>query len=146
MLRQVARKEPYNQKVDVYSFGITLWEMLSGKLPFKGVDRDEFMATVVAKKFRPPVSKKLPVALVNLLQACWDESPLKRPSFASILATLETVMMEVTRADSILPTPSPRNKQKEGGNNDRPKSAKRDDDQHSNEYYTNQKLANWSKG
>eukprot|EP01035_Chromulina_nebulosa_P038627 gene38627-52187_t len=62
--------------------------MLSGKLPFKGVDRDEFMATVVAKKFRPPVPKKLPVILVNLLQACWDENPLKRPSFESILAIL----------------------------------------------------------
>ena len=36
MCPEVALHKPYNEKCDVYSFGILLWEMASGKLPFKG--------------------------------------------------------------------------------------------------------------
>ena len=85
---QVALKQSYNQKVDVYSFGITLWEMLTGKLPFKGINRQEFMDEVVAKGFRPAVPKSLPPVLGNLLRDCWDANSLRRPSFENILATL----------------------------------------------------------
>ena len=84
----MALKQSYNQKVDVYSFGITLWEMLTGKLPFKGIGRQEFMDEVVAKGFRPAVPKSLPLVLGNLLRDCWDANSLKRPSFENILATL----------------------------------------------------------
>lgn len=97
MKLQVARKQPYNQSVDVYSFGITMWEMLTGKLPFQGISREEFMTEVVGKNFRPTVSKKVPVVLASLLRACWDSSPVKRPSFENIKSTLEAVMTEVGR-------------------------------------------------
>ena len=129
----MARKQPYNQKVDVYSFGITLWEMLTGKLPFEGIGREEFMAAVVKKNSRPPVPKKLPVILVNLLHACWDEAPLKRPSFERILATLEAVIVEVGSSSS----PAKAIQQQE-------RSPKGGYDRHANEY-TNQKMASWSK-
>jgi len=90
----VALKQSYNQKVDVYSFGITLWEMLTGKLPFKGISRQEFMDEVATKGFRPAVPKSLPPVLGNLLRDCWDANSLKRPSFENILATLGAVLLE----------------------------------------------------
>ena len=90
----MARKKPYNQKVDVYSFGIMLWEMITGKLPFKGVTRDEFMTEVVGKGFRPTIAKNLSPVLANLLRDCWDANPLKRPSFEDILATLGAAIVE----------------------------------------------------
>ena len=89
----MARKQSYNHKVDVYSFGITLWEMLTGKLPFKGINRQEFMDEVVGKNFRPAVPKNLPPVLGNLLRDCWDANPLKRPSYESNLITLGASMV-----------------------------------------------------
>ena len=39
----MALKKPYNEKADVYSFGIILWQMGRDKVPFKGLSRTEFM-------------------------------------------------------------------------------------------------------
>ena len=104
---QVALKQPYNQKVDVYSFGITLWEMLTGKLPFKGIGRQEFMDEVATKGFRPAVPKSLPPVLGNLLRDCWDANSLRRPSFENILATLGAVLLEqVESSTSAARTPT----------------------------------------
>lgn len=47
MAPEVALKKPYNEKVDVYSFGVMLWQMASDDLPFDGLTRAEFMQEVV---------------------------------------------------------------------------------------------------
>ena len=99
---------PYNQKVDVYSFGIMLWEMITGKLPFKGVSREEFMTEVADKGFRPAIPKNLSPVLANLLRDCWDVNPLKRPSFESILATLGAVIVETGVSPTSSSSPAPR--------------------------------------
>eukprot|EP01036_Dinobryon_divergens_P033726 gene33726-43585_t len=68
--------------------------MITGKLPFKGVTREEFMTEVVGKGFRPAIPKNLSPVLGNLLVDCWDVNPLKRPSFESILVTLGAAIVE----------------------------------------------------
>ncbi|KAG5605862.1 hypothetical protein H5410_027354 [Solanum commersonii] len=35
MEREMIQHQPYTHKVDVYSFGIVLWELLTGMLPFQ---------------------------------------------------------------------------------------------------------------
>lgn len=44
--KKVAESRPYNEKVDVYSFGIVLWEMSTLKKPFEGMGRDQFFSQV----------------------------------------------------------------------------------------------------
>ena len=78
----------------MHSFGILLWEMLTGKVPFKGVDKDEFFRDVVGLGCRPNIPDSLPVVLSNLLSDCWRKEPAARPSFASILTTLNAVLVE----------------------------------------------------
>ncbi|CAE7533552.1 HT1 [Symbiodinium microadriaticum] len=43
MAPEVALRKPYNEKADVYSFAILLWQMGRDKVPFKGLSRSEFM-------------------------------------------------------------------------------------------------------
>jgi serine/threonine protein kinase len=71
MAPEVALSKPYNHKVDVYSFAIILWEMLTFETPFQGMTREEFHQKVVNDRERPPINKKWPEPLVELMTSCW---------------------------------------------------------------------------
>jgi len=92
MAPEVALRKAYNEKVDVHSFGIIFWEMLTGKLPFDGISRKEFMSQVVNLGSRPKLPNNLPEELASLLQACWDVDLLKRPSCKEIVASLSSII------------------------------------------------------
>ena len=99
MAPEVALKKAYNEKVDVHSFGIILWEMLTGELPFKGVNKAEFLSTVVGLGYRPKIPKHLPGAVASLLKACWDVDSMQRPTSAEIVASL-TAIIDCTGSES----------------------------------------------
>ena len=47
MAPEVALRQLYNEKVDVYSFGILFWQLLSGENPFAGMSHEQHMERVV---------------------------------------------------------------------------------------------------
>jgi len=90
-------KEAYDEKVDVYSYSITVWEILAGievleDPGFRHIeDEPTLKDAVVNKKLRPMIPNNTPIELASLLKSCWDEDPKKRPNFALIIALLETI-------------------------------------------------------
>lgn len=67
------------KKADVYSFGLILWEMLSLRRPFEGLNRKEFVQTVIKGGRRPPLQQEWSGALRELMRRCWDEDMDVRP-------------------------------------------------------------------
>ena len=92
MAPEVALRKIYSEKVDVYSFGIMLWQMAADKVPFKGLSRDEFMVRVVVGGERPKMGMMWPSRFTSLLQACWSADSRARPSFETIIIQLEKMM------------------------------------------------------
>lgn len=88
MAPEVALRKPYNEKVDVYSFGIMAWQMARDKVPFKAMNKDDFMRMVVLGGDRPQVDKAWPDGFINLLSSCWNSDPNARPSFSEIVSEL----------------------------------------------------------
>ena len=99
MAPEVASHKPYNEKVDVHSFGIILWEMVTGKLPFKGVTKLEFMSEVVGKGFRPKIPKDASPQLSLLMKQCWDSNAMLRPTCSEILTALTAIQTASEAAD-----------------------------------------------
>lgn len=96
MAPEVAKRHPYNHKIDVYSFGIILWEMLSGKTPFQGLsDEEEFFKVVVEHGFRPPLDRKWPQQLRSLISDCWNSDIGKRPDFQEVIQRLDVLLPSV---------------------------------------------------
>jgi serine/threonine protein kinase len=96
MAPEVARADPYNQSVDVYSFGILLWELCSGEKAFGRSTRGNHLCQVVFGGDRPPMDATLteywPANVIRLMQCCWASSPEDRPSFVVILEVLQDIL------------------------------------------------------
>ena len=78
----------YPFKVDVYSFGMVCYEILSGKLPFHGISNTEVRNRVLEGD-RPKFPHRCPGALKALICSCWNAKPNSRPMFDKICESLE---------------------------------------------------------
>lgn len=80
----------YNQKVDVYSFGIILWEILTREVPFRDLSPFAIAHEVCESNSRPLIPQNCPPKLAKLIQVCWNKDPQKRPDFNAIVYSLES--------------------------------------------------------
>jgi len=95
MAPEMIQHRPYNQKVDVYSFGIVLWELITGTLPFPNMTAVQAAFAVVNKGVRPAIPHDCLPALGVIMTRCWDPNPDVRPPFTDVVRMLEHVEMEV---------------------------------------------------
>lgn len=93
-------KKHYNQKVDVYSFSIVLWELLTNRMPFEGMSNLQAAYAAAFKGTRPSLSDSLnlPDELVYIMQSCWAEDPNVRPNFAQVVRMLNTYLTTLPAA------------------------------------------------
>jgi hypothetical protein len=77
--------QPYNEKVDIFSFGVVWWECLARKKPFASMSAVRVVAAVAVEHLRLPLPADAPAPLAALIKRMWDASPSKRPSASEIV-------------------------------------------------------------
>ncbi|XP_035245503.1 mitogen-activated protein kinase kinase kinase 12 [Anguilla anguilla] len=95
MAPEVIRNEPVSEKVDIWSFGVVLWEMLTGEVPYKDVDSSAIIWGVGNNSLQLPVPESCPDGFKILLKQCWNCKPRNRPSFRQILLHLDIASADV---------------------------------------------------
>ena len=86
---EVRNFKPYNHKVDSYSFGVTMGEIICAErpnplLPFSRLQLKQ---------------KSAPETLIDLYERCVDNDPERRPYFDEIVYILEIVILDLVIAE-----------------------------------------------
>lgn len=93
---EVRNQQPYNQKADVYSFGVLLYEVLALATPKAIMPKDTSTAATTAEgkldarylDFEFPICSCWPAAIQDLFPRMLDKNPKNRPTMAEIRAVL----------------------------------------------------------
>ncbi|GIL91710.1 hypothetical protein Vretimale_14832 [Volvox reticuliferus] len=77
-----------SKAADVFAFGVTMWEMFTGGLPYQGVP-GALLGHLISKEGKRPVFPPgTPADFKDLAERCWHVDAVQRPGFEEILATL----------------------------------------------------------
>ena len=86
---EVANREPYNEKCDIYSFALVFWEMLALKTPFGKCTMSKLYNEVWnGEEVRPRIDPNWQDPIKLLLERSWNPVLSVRPSFAEVTKTL----------------------------------------------------------
>ncbi|CAG9462996.1 unnamed protein product [Pedinophyceae sp. YPF-701] len=89
-----------NEKVDVYSFAVVMWEVWTlGQPPYSKLAMGAVLSGVIAGNLRPPVPQGCRPAWAALMQECWRPAPRARPGFPEICDRLEAMLEDVLREE-----------------------------------------------
>lgn len=95
MAPEVIRNEPCSEKVDIWSYGVVLWELLSGEIPYKDVDSSAVMWGVGSNSLHLPIPTSCPEGYGLLVKQCWSAKPRNRPAFKLIEMHLAIAAVDV---------------------------------------------------
>eukprot|EP00210_Caulerpa_lentillifera_P001163 g1119.t1 len=85
-----------DQKVDIYSFGIVLWEIWTyGNDPYGNMSAHEALYGVLSGSLRPTIPRDCPASWTNLMQQCWDRNPVRRPTIDMVTKKLINFLQEL---------------------------------------------------
>ena len=93
---EILKGEDYDEKVDVFSFSIILWELMTRQIPYAEVKElrkiknknDAIMHAVVEHTMRPTIPVFCPNDLQTLIEHCWSNDSFARPDFTGIVLYL----------------------------------------------------------
>lgn len=104
MAPEVARGDPYNQRVDSYSFGILFWQICSLQTPFAGFSTRMHAEKVIQKGHRPKVEMSWPMSWSTMMSRSWHPNSDSRPDFDEISLFLDDQVEELKNNDGEVPS------------------------------------------
>jgi serine/threonine protein kinase len=91
----------YDEKIDVFSFGVNLWELATRRIPWEGVVDVKRRVGEGDRLSFARVDRECPEDLVKLAQRCFQEDPKLRPTFPDIVVELKRILKRLDRASTV---------------------------------------------
>lgn len=100
MAPEVLRNELSDEKCDVYSFGVILWELYTLQVPWGGMNSIQVVGAVGYQHRHLDIPNDMDSRVSEIIIRCWKTNPKERPSFYEIMAMLKSLQkpMNVSQA------------------------------------------------
>ena len=85
---ELLQGEKYSAKIDVYSYGVCLWEIATREVPYQGMPSARIIMSV-CNGMRPLIPLSVGEEWSSLISDCWHEAPRLRPGFDRVLPRLD---------------------------------------------------------
>jgi len=96
MSPEQAKGRKVDTRTDIFSFGVVLYEMVSGRLPFEGESPLEIIGSILNKEPKPLPAGEIPADLVKLIGKCLRKDPDGRyQTMKGLLADLKETKSEL---------------------------------------------------
>ncbi|XP_073224206.1 uncharacterized protein [Cicer arietinum] len=86
-----------SEKVDIFSFGIAMWEILTGEEPYANMHCGAIIGGIVSNTLRPSIPKRCDSEWKKLMEECWSPDPAARPSFTEVKNRLRNMSAALQR-------------------------------------------------
>ncbi|KAK7493562.1 hypothetical protein BaRGS_00015273 [Batillaria attramentaria] len=91
MAPEVIKSSRFSKSSDIWSYGVVLWELLTGETPYKGIDALGVAYGVAINKLTLPIPSTCPSMFSKLMSDCWAQESHERPTFLDIIKRLEEI-------------------------------------------------------
>lgn len=93
------RSDSPTPRMDVFAFGVVLWELLSNKQAFRHLQRDEYIELQTKSPTAPPpladMRRDLPSLLYRLVEDCTNVQTAARPAASTVVLRLTEIIDEL---------------------------------------------------
>ncbi|KAG7991164.1 hypothetical protein I3843_02G061600 [Carya illinoinensis] len=94
MAPEVLRNEPSDEKSDVYSYGVILWELVTEKIPWDNLNSMQVIGAVGFMNQRLEIPKDADPQWASIIESCWHRDPACRPTFQELLQKLRELQRQ----------------------------------------------------
>jgi len=81
-----------NSRTDIYSYGVTMWEIAARKKPFAGMN-PTIQALKIASGTRETIPAETPLNYAKLIKKCWDQRAEERPTATQVVEELTALKL-----------------------------------------------------
>jgi serine/threonine protein kinase len=92
MAPEVAKRQPYSESVDVYSWAIVTAEILQLRRAYLGFTLKQLFSQVIYSGERPKLSSKIPPELAELIHECWQDDFQLRPTMKDVCQRMACIV------------------------------------------------------
>jgi serine/threonine protein kinase len=104
MAPEVAKGEPYDHRVDSYSFGILFWQICSLQTPYAGFSTKMHGEKVVQQGHRPKPDPSWPFSWAEMMARSWTPIMTDRPEFDELAVFLDDQVEDLLNNDGEVPS------------------------------------------
>ncbi|CAI2175112.1 11050_t:CDS:2 [Funneliformis geosporum] len=100
---EVLRGHTYTRAADVYSIGMIMYELWSGKQPFEEREFDVNLTLDICSGTRPEITSEIPDYYSLIMQACWNGDPKMRPTSRDLEKTFNAWIESISKRQLYCP-------------------------------------------